>query len=267
MKPGIRLVVSDVDGTLVRSDKSLSEAVVGATARLRAAGVHFSLISARPPSGIGWIAERLDLQGQIGAFNGGTILDRDGRILTAARLTRSDALRTLDALAAADVDAWLFADGDWHATAAANPHVPSEIRSAAADPVIVPDLRDLAGRVDKIVGVSDDHPLLADLEQRLAADLAGCATVARSQPYYLDVTAPAANKGDGVAALAAAAGIPLDQVAVIGDQRNDLPMFVRAGLSIAMAQAPEEVRAAADRVTRSNDEDGVAHAIDHILLG
>ena len=92
------------------------------------------------------------------------------------------------------------------------------------------------------------------------------ATVGRSQVYYLDVTAPRANKGDGVAALAHAAGVPLPQVAVFGDQRNDLPMFVRAGLSVAMAQGPEEVRAAATHVSTSNDEDGVAVAIDRFIL-
>ena len=92
------------------------------------------------------------------------------------------------------------------------------------------------------------------------------ATVARSQPYYLDITAPAANKGDGIAAIAQAAGVPLDQVAAIGDMANDLPMFARAGLSIAMGQAPEVVRAKARHVTATNDADGVAAAIDRYIL-
>ncbi|PSJ38341.1 HAD family hydrolase [Allosphingosinicella deserti] len=263
----IRLVVSDVDGTLVRSDKTLSDAVVAAAARLRAAGVHFSLISARPPSGIVWIAERLGLRGQIGAFNGGTILEPDGRVLSAARLEPQVAAQSLETLTGAKVDIWLFADGNWYALDANNRRVPREKLSSNVDPVIVPDLRSLTANVDKIVGVSDDHALLARLEDDLCGTSAGQATVARSQPYFLDITAPAANKGDGVAALAAAAGVTLAEVAVIGDMRNDLPMFARAGFSIAMGQAPEEVRAAADAVTLSNDEDGVAHTIDEILLG
>lgn len=263
----IRLVVSDVDGTLVRSDKSLSDTVVAAAERLRAAGVHFSLISARPPSGICWIAERLGLRGQIGAFNGGTILEPDGTILSAVTLDPSVSLQTLDALDAAGVDIWLFADGAWYALTEDNPRVPREKLSSNVDPVIVSDLRSLTARVDKIVGVSEDESLMARLERDLAAALGHRAHVARSQPYFLDVTAPAANKGDGVTALAAAAGVGLEEVAVLGDQRNDLPMFARAGLSIAMGQAPDEVRAAADQVTLPNDEDGVAYAIDTILLG
>lgn len=75
-----------------------------------------------------------------------------------------------------------------------------------------------------------------------------------------------ANKGAGVAALAAAYGVPLSAVAVLGDQRNDLPMFALAGMSVAMGQAPEAVRAAASHVARSNEEDGVADAIDRFVL-
>lgn len=266
MSGAIRLVVSDIDGTLTRSDKTLSDAVVAAVGRLGDAGVAFSLISARPPSGIAWIAERLKLPGNIAAFNGGTILDASGRILSAERLSRETAAHALAALEHPAIEPWLFADGNWYARTTENSHVPRERLSASVEPVIVADFDALLDRVDKIVGVSDQHDALAELEPQLAAELAGAATVARSQLYYLDVTAVHANKGDGIVKLAEAAGVPLAGVAVLGDQRNDLPMFARAGLSIAMGQGPEEVRAAASQVTLSNDEDGVAHAIDTILL-
>ena len=90
--------------------------------------------------------------------------------------------------------------------------------------------------------------------------------VSRDGPYFLDTTALLANKGDGVATLARIAGVDLREVAVLGDQFNDVAMFERAGLAIAMAQAPDAVKAKADHVSTSNDEDGVAHAIDTILL-
>ena len=132
--------------------------------------------------------------------------------------------------------------------------------------MIVEEFGDLLDRADKLVGVSEDRDLLAEVDGQVKTALDGRATVARSQPYYLDITAPKGNKGDGVAALAAAMGVDLASVAVLGDQRNDLPMFARAGVSIAMGQGPQEVRAAATYVSRSNDEDGVAHAIDEIIL-
>ncbi|AMK22956.1 MULTISPECIES: Cof-type HAD-IIB family hydrolase [Sphingomonadaceae] len=262
----IRLVVSDIDGTLVRDDKSLSEAVIASCGRLQAAGVALTLISARPPSGMLWIAERLGLKAAFGAFNGGTIVRPDGMIMAAARLDPAVAKRALTLIDRPGITKWLFREGCWHAERLDQVHTPRERKAANQEPIVGSDFSQLLDAADKIVAVSDDHAMLAVLEIEVANALGRDATVARSQTYYLDITALAANKGDGVAALARAAGVRLEEVAVIGDQRNDLPMFARAGLSIAMAQGPEEVREAADHVTRSNDEDGVAHAIDEILL-
>jgi hydroxymethylpyrimidine pyrophosphatase-like HAD family hydrolase len=87
------------------------------------------------------------------------------------------------------------------------------------------------------------------------------ATIARSQPYYLDITHRLANKGDGIAALARAFGVALKEVAAFGDMPNDLPMFARAGLSVALGQAPGCVRAAASATAATNEQDGVADAI------
>ncbi len=266
MNARIRLLVSDIDGTLVRQDKSLSESVIAAVGRAREAGVAVSLISARPPSGMFWIAQRLQLTDAMGAFNGGTIVKPDGSIISAQQLEPGCAERALALLEYPEVTPWLFADGHWYAQVIDTVYVPRERRAANVEPVVRADFTGLLARVDKIVGVSDDLDLLARLDREIGAALGDSATVARSHPYYLDITARDANKGAGLIALAAAAGVPLDEVAVIGDQHNDMPMFARAGLSIAMGQGPAAVRAAADRVTRSNDEDGVAHAIDEIVL-
>lgn len=261
-----KLLLSDVDGTLVRSDKTLSDAVIAAAGRLEAAGIAMSLISARPPSGILWIAKRLGLSHPMGAFNGGTIVRVDGTVTSARRLAPDVAKRTLTLIERPDVFIWIFSEGRWYATRLGSSHDDSERVTSQQEPVAVTDTAPLLNAVDKIVAVSDDHALLARSESEVAEALGADATVARSQPYYLDITAPAANKGDGVAALAAATGVSLDELVVIGDQRNDMAMFARAGFSIAMAQGPAEVRAAANRTTGSNDEDGVAQAIDEIVL-
>ena len=261
----IRLLISDVDGTLVRNDKTLAPATTDAFARLRAAGVQATLISARPPSGMLSLAKALDIQGPLGAFNGGTILRGDGTIESAHRLDRAVARATLTLLDRAGVDIWLFAHGFWYARTAKGVRVPHERLAADIAPTLVPGFDDI-DQVDKIVGLSEDVVGLERLEEAVKQAIGSSATIARSQPYFLDVTAPAANKGDGVAAIARAAGVPLSQVVVIGDMPNDLPMFARAGLAIAMGQAPEAVRAAADLVTTSNEKDGVAAAIDCIML-
>ncbi len=261
----LALLVCDIDGTLVRPDKSLSDAVVAAVRRWTGAGLAATLISARPPSGMIWLAERLALTGPLGAFNGGTVVQATGTVVSAVHLADEVAARALAMVDVAGVDPWVFARGRWYARTQAGEHVRREKLSANIDPIIVDDFEGALADVDKIVGVCDDHARLAALDTEVAAALGNAAAVERSQPYYLDVTARAANKGDGVAALAAAMGVDLARTAVIGDQRNDLPMFARAGLAIAMGNAPDEVQAAAAWVTRTSADDGVAAAIDRLL--
>lgn len=262
----VRLVISDVDGTLVNHAKELTDATVGAVGRLRTAGLPFTLISARPPSGLLPLAAKLELTEPLAAFNGGTVFKADGTV-TERHLVPEPVVRGLfDLAGGTGAVPWIFADGRWYATTAEGEHVAHERIASAQEPVITQDMSPLFDRVDKLTWVSDDSPLLADLTRRAVARFGGQATVAQSQTYYLDITHLRANKGDGIATLAAAHGIDLARVAVLGDMPNDLPMFERAGLSIAMGQAPAEVRAAARFTSTSNDEDGVAHAIDAILL-
>ena len=263
----IDLLICDIDGTFVRSDKTLGDPVIAATHRLRAAGVQLALISARPASGILWIAEAIGLSGPVGAFNGGTIVEAPGGAVIAAERIAPDVAK--EALAKIDrpgIIRWVFHKDRWYATARDETYTPREVRSTSQEPTIVSDFTDLLDGIDKIVAVSGDEPMLAALEDEVARDLGAGANVIRSQTYYLDITAPKANKGDGVTALAKALGVDLARVAVIGDQFNDVAMFKRAGLAIAMGNAPDAVKQTAAEVTGSNDEDGVAQAIDRILL-
>jgi Cof subfamily protein (haloacid dehalogenase superfamily) len=263
----IDLLVCDVDGTLVRSDKTVAPATERAVRRLRAAGIGFSAISARPARGMRYPIEVLDIDQPTGAFNGGTIVGPDGAILSAHRLSEATAAQTLALFTAQDVEIWVFADDQWLVVDPDGPFVPRERQAVGFEPVVLPDFGGAIHRVDKIVAASHDHALLARMEESTAAALAGQARAVRSQPYYLDVTAPQADKGHGLVALAQAAGVPLERVAVIGDGHNDVPMFERAGLAIAMGQAAPEVQAAARHVTTGNDADGVAHAIGRFILG
>lgn len=266
MSEPVRLLISDIDGTLVRKDKHLGPPVVDAMKRLCAEGVKVTLISARPLSGMLPIAEALGIDAPMGAFNGGTIAKPDGTIISAERLTPDAARRAVKAFDLPWVTTWLFADDRWHTTTTDNPHTDSERVTANQEPVIVEDFSALLERVDKIVAVSDEEGRLADLEATTAKALGDAATVARSQTYYLDVTAPEANKGRGVTILAKALDVPLAATAVIGDGQNDIAMFKVAGLSVAMGNGSGEVRGAANHVTRSNLDDGVAYAIDTFIL-
>lgn len=264
--PAIALLVSDVDGTLVDPDKQLRPATVDAVERLRAAGVGFTLISARPPSGLLRLAGLLNVDAPLAAFNGGTLVTPTGTVLQRETVD-PEAVRGMFALAAgAGAAPWLFAGGRWYALSPDDPHAARERLSSEQEPQVVGDFAPFYGEVDKITFVSDEPGVLRDLAGRGRAAFGGAANICQSQSYYLDVTAPGANKGDGLVALAAAMNVPMAAVAAIGDMANDVPMFDRAALSIAMGQAPDAVRAAAMRVTASNREDGVAKAIDAFIL-
>lgn len=266
MTQAVRLVVSDVDGTLVDKQKQLTPGTVAAVKRLRDAGVAFTIISARPKSGMLPIAEALDLDEPMAAFNGGIVFHRGGRVDRHDTIDPEVARGVLALAADAPVDRWVFADDRWYASTDVGVHVDHERIASNQQPIVTDDFAALLDRADKITLVSDTPAVLIDLHARAATAFAGRATIVQSQTYYLDVTALTANKGDGVRALAGAAGVPLEQVAVIGDQANDLPMLMIAGVSIAMGNAPDAVKQAAQHVTAGNDADGVAHAIDTIIL-
>ena len=262
----IALVISDVDGTLVDRKKQLAPATVDSVRRLREAGVPFTIISARPPSGVMPLVTTLGIEGPVGAFNGGTIFRADGT--TVERHTIYPAVvRGMFALVAGEpVSAWMFSEGQWHADTLDNPHVPNERIAANQEPVVLTDMSGLYDKADKVTFVSDDPALLGRLTREGHDRYGEKATIGQSQTYYLDVTDLAANKGTGVEALARAHGVALAQVAVFGDMNNDVPMFDLAGFSVAMGQAPADVKARADAVSTSNDDDGVAHAIDTMVL-
>ena len=262
----IRLVVSDVDGTLVRKDKSLSPQTITAVQRLRAAGIPFTLISARPVSGMMPLVKPLGIDIPLAAVNGGIIFRPDGTVLSACHVDPAVVKGVFDIVGDAPVDRWVFADTRWYATSDTGTHVEHERLASAQTPVIRDDFTGLYDRIDKLTIVSDDADLLAGLAKKTQAAFGKAATIGQSQTYYLDVTGITANKGDGVTALAKMLGIDLADVAVFGDMNNDVPMFERAGFSVVMGQAPDAVKAKADKVSSSNDADGVAHAIDAFIL-
>jgi hydroxymethylpyrimidine pyrophosphatase-like HAD family hydrolase len=134
-------------------------------------------------------------------------------------------------------------------------------------PTVLADVREVLDGAVKIVGVSDDRAAVARAEAELRGRAGGHLSAARSQPYYLDVTHPDANKGTVVRVEARCLGVPLEQVAAIGDMPNDVLMFGVAGLSIAMGNASPEVQRAARHVTTSNQADGFAHAVDAFVVG
>jgi hypothetical protein len=119
-------------------------------------------------------------------------------------------------------------------------------------PTVVSTFEDVFDRVVKIVGVSDDREVMTRCVTEVQQAWGRQVSAALSQPYYLDVTHPQANKGEVIAQLSALLAVPVAQIATIGDMPNDVLMFERSGVSIAMANASAEVQRAARYVTTSN---------------
>jgi Cof subfamily protein (haloacid dehalogenase superfamily) len=263
----ISAVVSDVDGTLMTDDKRLTPLAQAAVARLHARGIIFTIISSRPPRGVRMLLDPLEIKTPFGCFNGGLIARPDLSVITAHVLSSQVARCAVDILSARGAQSWIFAGPDWLVRDSDAPYVGLEERTVRFRPTVVEEFGSALDVAAKIVGVSADFELLARCEREVGAALAGQASVVRSQPYYLDITHPLANKGVALSALAALLSVPPAEIAVIGDGDNDVAMFERSGLSIAMGNASALVQRAADFVTDTNREEGFANAIDRFILG
>lgn len=263
----VRLVVADVDGTLVTGAKQLTPRTREVARRLRAGGIDLAITSGRPPRGMAMLVEPLGLTTPIAAFNGGMIVAPDLRTIIEQRtLPRVVAAAVVDALLRAGLDVWVYRGEHWFVRDRQAPRVAVEQATVQFESTVIPDLEAVLDGAVKIVGVSEDHPLVARAEVAVRERVGRDASAARSQPYYLDVTHPDANKGMVVRDLARRLAIPWSRIAAIGDMPTDVLMFALAGISIAMGNASAEVQRCARFVTTSNDDDGFARAIERIVL-
>jgi len=268
MSGKIELVLADVDGTLVTKEKILTERAVRAVRELRRRGIRFAITSGRPPKGMEMVIRPLEITEPVAGFNGGLFTRPDMTPIEARTLPRAVADKTVSILRDHKVDVWVYSGEDWLVPVRDGPHVAREEWTVKFPPKVTSDFGAALDAAVKIVGVSDDTGLMARCERDVQEALGDTASAARSQPYYLDVTHPDANKGGVVASLSRMLGIAPETMATLGDQPNDVLMFRRSGMSIAMGQASDEVKAAATFVSTSSEEEGFATAIErHILDG
>jgi hypothetical protein len=279
--PKISLLLADVDGTLVTKEKILTDRALAAVHKLWDAGIRFTITSGRPPLGMKMIVDALNLTEPIAAFNGGLFVHPDFSMLEENVLPATTVQEVIKMITAHDLDVWIYRGKDWFVHERHGPHVDREEWTVKFPPTVVSSFDGLFDNVVKVVGVSDDLDAVAkcetDVQQAFSQQVhcqAGASSgggeqvsAARSQPYYLDVTHPHANKGFVVDRLSQLLGIPRQEIATIGDMPNDVPMFERSGLSIAMGNASVEVQQQAQYVTTSYEEEGFANAVEWFILG
>ena len=266
--PGpIQMVIADVDGTLVTQEKVLTKRATQAVLSLHEAGIQFSITSGRPPRGMAMLIEPLKLTQPLAAFNGGVLIKPDLKTVVDQKfLPVGVPDEVIGVIENHGLDVWVYTDTEWFVRDPNAAHVAREQWTVKFPPTVVKTFAGLLGRVAKIVGVSDDLDRVAKCEKDVQQAGGTHISAARSQPYYLDVTHPQANKGEVVLSLSRILNIPAAQIATLGDMPNDVLMFKKSGVSIAMGNASPEVQASATYVTSSNEEEGFASAIEKFVL-
>jgi hypothetical protein len=262
----IRLFVSDVDGTLLDLRKEVTPATRGALEKLQRANIQFALITSRPPRGLKWLIDLLAIQNPCGALNGAVIVDSGLTVISVLHI-RSAAVPTIvEALGKYGMDVWLYTETDWYVFRLDARHVHRESDALRFLPTPIDSLHSIRSPIVKIVGISDDYEMVSAGIEWLESHWGDQLSLSRPQPNRIDVTNIGANKGRALIEIARTLNIPLTQVAAAGDGENDIPMFRESFLSIAMGQAPVEVHRAASYTTTSNAQDGLAWAIEKIVL-
>jgi Cof subfamily protein (haloacid dehalogenase superfamily) len=262
----IRLVVADVDGTLVTREKVLTAKTKEAVRQLTAAGIAFAITSGRPPRGMQTVIKDVNLATVVAGFNGGVYTTAKLDPIVMRDLPRDAAARSIELIEEHDLVAWLYTDTVWYVQDPKGPHVDRESRTVGFGPEVTSDYSAYVAQTAKIVGVSGDLEAVAACEKKVQQELSDHVSAARSQPYYLDITHPAANKGSVVDFLSAIYLIPSSSIVTLGDMPNDVLMFKKSGMSIAMGNASKEVQAEANFVTASNEDEGFARAIERFVL-
>ncbi len=264
--PRIRAVIADIDGTLVTPQKLLTPASVQAVRKLKDAGILFGVTTGRPPAGTKMLVESLTGLKFIAGFNGGIIVRRDFSLFKKSLLEAAVAEQVVQIILEHKLDVWVYTENDWLVRDPQAYRVEKEQKTVQFPPRVTPSFAGFLDHAAKIVGISQDYDAVAHCEKIVQEGFANRVSAARSQPFYLDVTHPLANKGEVVRLAAEFAGIPTREIATIGDMSNDITMFKQSGVSIAMGNASPEVQGAATYVTSSNEEEGFATAMERFIL-
>ena len=265
-----RMIVLDLDGTLTNEKKEVTPHTFRALMKAQESGVKVVLASGRPTYGIVPLATQLRLKefgGYILAYNGGRVIDcATGATVYNQELDPAVVPLLHDEAKAAGMEILTYQGEGIAATKKANKYV---LQEACINKMPVEEYTDFKNQIEfpinKCLIVGDPKPL-HQLELRLASQMEGKLSVYRSAGFFLECVPPGIEKAHSLAKLIATLGIAREEVIACGDGYNDKGMIEFAGLGVAMANASTEVQDAADYITYSNEEDGVAHVVEKFIL-
>ena len=264
-----KLVAMDLDGTLNNDQKNIDPRTRMTLHRAQRFGVRLLLASARPLPGLYRERDILDLAsygGLLMAYNGGLIAEAgSGRVLSSTAMDREAARQVLRALEKLPVTPILDDGRVFYVESAEGYKVRYECMNNNMRCVEVANLADAMDFAPCKILMSMEPALLKDLQRQIAAFIDDDLTVVQTAPFYLEVLPRRINKGDALRAACRAVGIDPAEAMAFGDSENDIPMLRAAGLGVAMANADNAVKAAADVVTLSNNDNGIAAALEKYL--
>ncbi len=268
MGPAYRLLALDLDGTLIDRSLQFRPAVQAAVAAAQAAGVTVTLATGRMVRTTRPFADQLNITSPLICYQGAHVQALSGEVIYDNPLDGALAAQIVQLAAARDIYIQAYINDELY-IAAERPEA-DEYRSFSTVPLPVHAVGDLAAWVrtnppTKLLWIAAPELLLETLD-RWGAQFQGQASIFRSHDRFGEAAAPDSSKGVALAVLAAQLGIPRAQVMAIGDRQNDAPMLQWAGLGLAMGDADEHARSAADAVLPPFAEDGVAWAIQRWIL-
>ena len=256
-----KLIVLDLDGTLTNSKKEITPRNRETLIRMQEQGIRLVLASGRPTYGIVPLAN--EFGGFILSYNGGEIINWETQEMVYENVLPNEVVPVLYECARTHQLSILTYDGAEIITE--NSQDPYVLKEAFLNKMAVREtndfLTDITLPVAKCLIVGDADKLIP-LEAELCLRLQGRINVFRSEPYFLELVPQGIDKALSLAVLLKEIGVAREEVIAIGDGYNDLSMIKFAGLGIAMGNAQEPVKKAADYITLSNEEDGVAEAIN-----
>ncbi len=266
-----KLLVIDVDGTLLNSNKEISKRTLYTLRNVQQTGVKIVIASGRPTYGLLDIAKQLELDnygGFILSYNGCQIIDARTHAVIFEKRINPENIAYLEKKSRKNNFAiFTYKEDSIITDSPYNLHIQAEARLNGMKIVHEPEF---SIAIDfepcKCMLVSDDEQALTGLEEHWKRRLAGSLDVFRSEPYFLEVVPPQIDKANSLGVLLKQLDIEKDEVVAIGDSVCDVSMIQLAGLGIAMGNALESVKRCADFTTASNDDDGVALAAEKLIL-